>query len=107
MTRPSLLRAGWIHVKQNVLAVMAAAVMYVGLHQVFGGLRYPLADLTMQLVNVIFMKAVRDHLPLPNGYRGIPWQYHAKIVAEGVILAVVGMFIGLWANARNQRRSSP
>jgi len=107
MSEPSLFRAGWVHVKQYAPSVMAAGAMYKGLLQIVGGLKYPVTDLTMRVANAIFMRAVRDHLPLPNDYGGVPWQYHASIIAEGVILAVVGTFVGLWVNARSKRQPAP
>ena len=85
---------------------MAAGLMYEGLLQIIGELKYPIAGLVMKFANAIFLRAVRDRMPLPNEYSGVPWQYYARVVAEGVIVTAVGMFLGLWANARQQRRTA-
>lgn len=107
MTKPNLLRAGWVHVKPYLPAVLATALMYGGINQVISVLKYPLTDLTLKVVNALRMKALRDIMPLPNYYGGFPWQYHAKLIATGVIVLIVGMFIGLWAHARYQRQLVP
>lgn len=106
MNQPSLFSAGWVRVKQYTLPVMAAGLMYEGLLQIIGELKYPITRLIMQFANAIFLRAVRDRMPLPSEYGGAPWHYYARIIAEAVIVTVVGMFLGLWANARQQRRAA-
>ena len=105
MTKPNLLRAGWMLGKEHALAVMAAALMYGGIHQIISALKYPLTDLMLKVVNAILRRGLRD--VLPNYYGGIPWQYHAKVVAVGVIVLIVGIFIGLWVHAKNHRQPTP
>jgi len=107
MTKPNLLRAGWTQVKEYAPAVMAAALMYGGIREIFEGILYVIANLTMKGLNAVFLRAFRDVLPLPNQFAGVPWQFHAKLAAEGVIVAVLGMFLGLWVNARAQRHPVP
>jgi hypothetical protein len=104
MTKPNLLRAGRLHLKEYLPEVMAAALMYGGIHQVISALKYPLTDLTLKVANAILLKALRDTLPLPDYYGGIPWQYHAKVVAIGFIMVIVGMFVALWVDARHHRQ---
>jgi hypothetical protein len=103
MTTPSLLRAGWTHLKEYAPPVMAAALMYGGIHQILSAFQYPLSNYAVKLINLILRQAFRDVMPLA-GFGAIPWLFYAKVVAEGVIIAVVGMFIGLWVQARSQHR---
>lgn len=103
MTNASLLRHGWIHVKDYAPAVVAAALMYGGIHQILSALRYPLTNYVVKLVNLILRQTFRDVMPIEE-FGDIPWNYPGKTAAVGVILAVLGMFIGLWVQARSQRR---
>jgi hypothetical protein len=103
MTNASLFRRGWIHAKDYGPGVLAAALIFAGISQILGALQYPLNNYAVQFVNLMLRQAFRDVMPLAE--RGaIPWIFHAKIVAEGVIIAVVGMFIGLWVHARSRRQ---
>jgi len=69
-------------------------------------LRYPLADSIVKLINAIIRRAFRERLLLGD-FGPLPWAFHAKVVAEGVMVALVGMLIGLWALARSQHRPAP
>ncbi len=103
MTNAILLRTGWTRAKEYVPAVLAAALMYAGIYQILEALQYPLSNYIVKLVNLLLRQAFRDVMPLPE--RGaIPWIFHAKMVATGVIVTVVGMFIGLWVHARSRRQ---
>jgi hypothetical protein len=103
MTNANLLRNGWIQVKDYAPPVMAAAMMYGGIHQILSALQYPLSNYAVKLINLILRHTFRGPMPLAE-FGAIPWLFHAKIVAEGVIIAVVGMFIGLWVQARSERQ---
>jgi hypothetical protein len=103
MTNTSLLRNGWIQMKEYAPAVMAAALMYGGIHQILSAFQYPLSNYAVKLINLILRQTFREPMPLAE-FGAIPWLFHAKIIAEGVIIAVVGMFIGLWVNARSQHQ---
>ncbi len=103
MTNASLLRNGWIRVKEYAPPVVAAALMYGGIHQILSALQYPLSNYAVKLINLILRQAFRDVMPLA-AFGDIPWLYLAKTVAVGVIIAVVGMLIGLWVQSRSQRQ---
>ena len=107
MMRQNLLRIGWNEFERHWCPVLAAVVMYTGIQQILSEIRYPITGLILSGLNAVIRQGFRDSLPLTNYYAGVPWQYRAKIVAGDVIGLVLGMFIGLWANARNQRRTTP
>jgi hypothetical protein len=98
MTRASRLRAGWIYVKQYGTAVVAAGLMYAGIYQIISALKYPIANGILKILNAILVRGFRDRMPLPE-YGWIPWAFHARVVAMGVIVIVVGLFVGLWTNS--------
>jgi len=98
------LREGWNKVREYLPAVMAAALMYGGIYQIIAALRYPLTGVVVIAIKAIVKRAFRDRVPLPN-YFLFPWQLTATSIATGVIVLVVGMFIGLWVNARSQYKS--
>jgi len=83
-----------------------AALKYGGICQILSVLRYPLADSIVKLINAIIRRAFRERLLLGD-FGPLPWAFHAKVVAEGVMVALVGMLIGLWALARSQHRPAP
>lgn len=105
MSAPDLLRSAWHHVKVHVLSLMAAVFMFAGIYQIIDTLQYPLTNLVTVVVNFVILRAFRDIIPL-NEYSDGPWTFHTKQISEGVIVAVVGMFLGLWAQLRFQGRSS-
>ena len=107
MTRSSYLRTGWIHVKTYTPAVIAAALMYGGLHQIISVLKYLLTRVILQGINALIRQSFRDIMPLPNNYHGAPWQFDAKVAGIGIIVAGLGMFIGFWAQARSRARPAP
>jgi hypothetical protein len=77
--------------------------MYGGIHQIISALKYLFTNGIVQLINVVIQRDFPDHFLLPD-YSGIPWSFHARIIAEGVFVIVVGIFFGLWAKARSQRQ---
>jgi hypothetical protein len=107
MSKPSLLRAGWTRIKEYLPPVIAAALMYEGIRQIIGVLRYVVTGLVLRGINAVISSGFRDRMPLQNYYDGAPWQFHVRVAAESVIVTVIGMFIGLWVNARTQPKSAP
>jgi len=65
----------------------------------------PVTKLTTRAVNFIIQRGFPDHLLLHERY-GPPWQYHVKMIAEGVAIIVIGMFFGLWADLRAERKQT-
>jgi len=106
MNDESLLLSGWIQVKRYGPSALAALVMYVGIDQVLDVLQSALRSWIVVLVNLVIRQGFPARMPLVE--RGtMPWTFSAKTVAAGVIVVVVGMFIGLWVQARSQRQSAP
>jgi len=106
MRQPSLLRTGWITAKRYALAAITAVVFYEGLSKILDAINYPLAGVAVWAVNTVLSRNVRDYMPRANDYIDIPWQYHLKIAVGGIVLLVIGMFLGLWANLRAERQKS-
>jgi hypothetical protein len=106
MTSARLLNQGWIRAKTHAPGVVAAALMYGGIHQILSAIQYPLSNYVVKLVNLILRQAFRNMMPLTE-FGTVPWLYHAKNASVGVIVTVVGMFIGLWVNGRRQHRPAP
>jgi len=102
MTERNLIRKGWTRIKEFAPAVMAAALIYGGIHQTFSVLNQALGIGIMRLINAASEKVSSGHY-LPR-YGAIPWPFYAQVAAVGVIIAVVGMFIGLWVQARSQHQ---
>jgi hypothetical protein len=106
MSETGLILTGWHRAKEYFVAVIAAAVMYGGTHQIVEVLKYVATGMTIEGINAVIHQGFRNRLPLPNGYVGIPWQYHVKVAATGVIVAAVGVLFGVWADARHHRRAA-
>jgi hypothetical protein len=81
---------------------MAAGLMYAGMHQIISVLKYPIAIGIMKILNAILVRGWRDRMPLLPEYGWTPWAFHVRVAAMGVIVIVVGLFIGLWTNSRHQ-----
>ncbi|MGP0019674.1 MAG: hypothetical protein ACLPHP_13965 [Candidatus Sulfotelmatobacter sp.] len=108
MTGRHLIRNGWTRVKEFAPAAMAAALMYGGIHQIFSVLKQVLGIGIMRLINTA-TEMIFPGYYLPR-YGAIPWPMFARVAAVGVIIAAVGMFIGLWVQARsgtNPQHSQP
>jgi hypothetical protein len=102
MTERNLIRKGWTRVKEFAPAVMAAALMYGGIHQIFSVLNQVLGIGIMRLINTA-SEQVSSGYYLPR-YGAIPWPFYARVAAIGVIIAVLGTLIGLWVDARSRRQ---
>jgi hypothetical protein len=100
------LREGWSKTKEYGPAVMTAALMHGGIYRIIRALRYPLTGVVVEAINAIIKRGFRDRIALSNSYF-FPWRFTALSVATGVIVLVVGMFIGLWVNARSQYEPAP
>ncbi len=103
MTRTSPSRVAMTYIKEYGPAIIAAALLYGGIHQVISVLTQPIAIGIMHLINAVSRRTFRDITLLPE-YGGIPWLFFTRVVASGVIVIVVGILVGLWANARSQRQ---
>jgi hypothetical protein len=99
------LRIAWGSFKEYGAAVVAAGLLFAGIKQLLGALDYMLPDFVIEFINFIIRTGFRDRMLLGH-YGGIPWQFHALIIAEGTISIVLGIFVGLWVNARAHRRVS-
>jgi hypothetical protein len=96
----------WSSAKKYLLAALTVAAMGAGLRQLISELAYPLTGLVTKAINFIIRTGFRDHLLLRETY-GPRWSYLITEIAEGLIILVTGMFLGLWANLRAQRQESP
>jgi hypothetical protein len=103
MIEPSLLRSGWIHVKEYALAVMAAGLMYAGTGQILSVLKSVLGNYIVRFINLLIKQEFPDHMLLGE-FGTIPWPFQAKMAAVGVIVIILGIFVGLWAHTRNRSR---
>ena len=92
---------GWIYFKEYAPAAVAAALMYGGIQQIISVLKYLFTNGILQLINTVIRRGFRDRFPMPD-YGRIPWLFHARVTGVGVIVIVLGIFVGLWANARSQ-----
>jgi hypothetical protein len=103
MTTSTFLGYGWHNARKYLLAILAVAAMRAGLVRVLSDLAYPVTRLVFKSINFIIRRGFPDHLVLNETF-GPPWQYHAKMLAEGIVIFVVGMFFGLWANSSAERQ---
>ncbi|HTW30545.1 MAG TPA: hypothetical protein VMD76_02640 [Candidatus Sulfotelmatobacter sp.] len=106
MNNASPLRSGWIQFKKYGPSVLAAGLIYGGIDQILAVLRYPLSNYVVEFVNFIVRQSFPDRLPLSK-FGMIPWRYELRLAAIGVIVVVVGTFIGLWVQIRSQRHPVP
>jgi hypothetical protein len=105
----------WSRFKRSLPAIISAWLLYEGVSFILSTFSYPVTGLAIGLVNALLKRALRDNIPIANYYAmptdnyygGYNWQYRAKDIAMGVIVSVIGIFVGLWANRRNQRQPAP
>lgn len=98
-----------IQVRRHAAPVIAAALIYSGIHQVVSTLKYRIGSLILRLVNQVIERGFRDRMLLPESW-GAPWQFTAQSLAESVIAIVLGIFLGLWVHSRSQpqaRKENP
>ena len=67
---------------------------------------YPLAAAALKFINFLIRRGFPDHLLLNDTFAVPPWRYQMKSMAGAVIVLVVGMFLGLWANIRTQKQKA-
>jgi hypothetical protein len=103
MTSQSSLHVAMDYVKEYAAAIIAAALMYAGIHQVISVFSQPLAMGIIGLINAISRRGFHGVTLLPE-FSGIPWLFFTRVLAIGVIVIVVGILVGLWANSRSQRQ---
>ncbi len=92
--------------KQYALPVIAAGLIYGGTDQILEQLQYPLSNCVLIPVNFVLRHSFPEQPPLAE-FGAMPWTFRARLAAIGVIVTVVGTFVGLWAQARSQRHPSP
>jgi len=100
MSKANLVRVGWARIKHQIPAVIAAALMYGGLNQMISTLRYPLTGAVLGLINFIIRTGFRNVFLLQNPYSGVPWTFHVRVAAVGVMVMTVGLLVGVWVNAK-------
>jgi hypothetical protein len=100
------LRAGWAHVKRYAAAVTAAALMFGGATQLLSALNYTISSGVLRLTNAVIRRGFPDHFPLTD-YGPIPWLFHLRGAAIGVMLITVGVLVGVLVNIRNGRLPAP
>jgi hypothetical protein len=98
------LGAAWSYVKEYAAAVMAAAVTFGGINQLLSIIKYPASNEVLRLLNAIIRRGFPGHLLLPDYGGPIPWPFHLRAAAVGVMLIAVGILIGLLANVRARPR---
>ena len=98
------LREVRIRFRNHALPVLASLVMFAGIQQTVTAIQYPLTGIILSGTNALILKGFRNTLPVANFYMGFPWSHHVKVALEGVIVLILGSFLGLWAHARSQRR---
>lgn len=96
---------GWAYVREYGIAVIAAALIYGGLHQIISALLVVIYPITRG-VPPFFDALVHwefHYLPsLTSSYNNIwMWFLLAKTIAIAVIVITVGVFFGLWAKSRD------
>lgn len=91
--------------KKYLLAILTVAAMSAGLKHLISELAFPLTGLVIRAINFVIRTGFRDHLLLRETY-GPRWRYLITEIAEGLIILVIGMFLGLWANLRAHRQKS-
>jgi hypothetical protein len=95
----------WSNGKKYLLAALTVAGMGAGLQQLISELAYPLTGLVIKAINFILRTGFRDHLLVREPY-GPRWSYLITEMAASLIILVVGMLLGLWANLRAHRQKS-
>jgi hypothetical protein len=103
MTRSHRLRVVASYVKQYAAAVISALLMYVGIEKMILALSEPITEGILRSINAVIRTGFRDRLLLPE-HGGIPWRFHAMVVATGIAAIVLGIFVGIWVNSREQRQ---
>ena len=103
MTRPPLLSATRIYVKEYGAGVLAAGLVYGGISQIIGVLTDTLAIGVTGLVNAIIRQGFHGRSELGH-FGEMPWVFYARVAAIGVIVVVMGFLVGLWGNSRSQRQ---
>jgi hypothetical protein len=99
------LRAGWGHVKRYAAAVTAAALMFGGATQLLSALKYTISIGVLRLINAVIRQGFPDHFPITD-YGSIPWLFHLRAAAIGVMLIIGGILVGVLANIRSERQDA-
>jgi len=106
-----MLRVVRIYVKEYAVAVIAAGLIYGGIHEIVSAILipiYPITEAFPRFVDAILKSEFRDLPPLSsNFYEPWMWTVVSKMLAVGVIAIVVGILVGLWAHSREQGVTVP
>lgn len=100
-----LFRRGRTQVSERGPAVLAAALIYGGIHQIISTAQYPFTNLVVLLINPIVERQFHYHLT-PYGWVGLPPAFLVEGLALAIIVIVAGILVGLWADVRCARQSA-
>lgn len=89
---------GWNKAKKYIPAALTVLAFLSGLMRVLSVVAFPLARLVTECINFVIRRAFPDHLLLNYQGPGAPWQDDVRNAAQGLLVLVIGMFLGLWAN---------
>jgi len=103
---PHRLSAAWGYVKEHAVGVMAAAVTFAGINQLLLIMKYPISSGMLRFLNAMIRRGFPGHFLLPDygGTSAIPWLYHLRSAAVGIMLITIGILIAVLANARAHSR---
>lgn len=111
MTGTRSLKVAWAHVGEYGIAVISAALIYGGLHQIISAILvviYPITRGVPPFVDALVHWEFHYLPSLTNSYNNAwMWFLLAKMIAIAVIVIVVGVFFGLWAKSRDRRLAMP
>jgi hypothetical protein len=111
MTGTQSPRIAWAYVGEYGVAVISAALIYGGLHQIISAILvviYPIARAVPPFVGALINWEFHYLPPLTSSYSDKwMWFLLSKMIAIAVIVIVVGVFLGLWANSRDRRSAMP
>ena len=100
------LRGARGYVKEYAVAVIAAAVTFGGINQLLLTMKYPISLGVLRFLKAIIRRAFPGHFLLPDydDTSVIPWLYHLRGAAVGIMLITIGILIAVLANVRAQPR---
>jgi len=94
--------AAWSYTKEYRATIISTGLIYWGLALILSQLNYPVTNNILRFINWIIRTGFRDQVLLREIGR-IPWQFRAIPMAAGLILVVLGIFVGLWVNTKRQK----
>lgn len=103
MIRTPRLRVVWLYVEEYAPAFLAVDLMFKGLQDIIWPLKYHFINAVARLVNPVIEKYLPGHLILVQ-YSWMHLRFEVSYYSFGVIFVVTGIFFGLWAKVRSDRR---